>query len=116
MSRTTQTFGITLAAAAAILALQTSPAFSQSTANPPTGNAAANSPTSTQPQAMTPPNSADAGSTATSHAQRKANAKAARAKNKAELSKLEQNGYRPSAQEANYPNNIQNAEKKAGEQ
>jgi Domain of unknown function (DUF4148) len=33
---------------------------------------------------------------------------------KAELKKLEQNGYQPSATDAHYPQDIQNAEKKAG--
>ena len=46
-------------------------------------------------------------------AQRKAARKAARAKNTAELKKLESNGYQPSENESNYPQNLQNAEKKA---
>jgi hypothetical protein len=33
---------------------------------------------------------------------------------KAELKKLEQNGYQPSATDPHYPQDIQNAEKKAG--
>ncbi|HZZ11888.1 MAG TPA: DUF4148 domain-containing protein [Paraburkholderia sp.] len=32
---------------------------------------------------------------------------------KAELKKLEQNGYQPSSQDSHYPTDIQNAEKKA---
>jgi Domain of unknown function (DUF4148) len=36
-----------------------------------------------------------------------------RAANKAELKKLEQNGYQPHANDSNYPQDIQNAEKKA---
>jgi hypothetical protein len=46
-------------------------------------------------------------------AQRKADRKAARAKNTAELKTLEKNGYQPGADDPNYPQNIQNAEKKA---
>ena len=47
-------------------------------------------------------------------AQRKAARKAARAKNSAELKTLEQNGYKPGGeQETTYPQNIQDAEKKA---
>ncbi|AIO37738.1 DUF4148 domain-containing protein [Burkholderia sp. AU19243] len=48
-------------------------------------------------------------------AKRKAEHKAARAKNNAELKKLEDAGYKPSANDPNYPQNLQNAEKKAGE-
>lgn len=46
-------------------------------------------------------------------AQRKAARKQARAKNTAELKKLESNGYQPSQNDPNYPQNLQNAEKKA---
>jgi hypothetical protein len=46
-------------------------------------------------------------------AQRKAARKAARAKNNAELSTLEKNGYQPAGDQANYPQNIQAAEAKA---
>ena len=46
-------------------------------------------------------------------AQRKAEHKAARAKNTAELKKLEDAGYKPAANDPNYPQNLQNAEKKA---
>lgn len=46
-------------------------------------------------------------------AQRKAERKAARAKNSAELKKLEDNGYKPSANDPNYPQDLQNAEKRA---
>ena len=45
--------------------------------------------------------------------QRKAEHKAARAKNNAELKKLEDAGYKPAANDPNYPQNLQNAEKKA---
>lgn len=36
-----------------------------------------------------------------------------RASEKADLKKLEANGYKPEAQDANYPNDIQKAEKSA---
>ena len=48
-------------------------------------------------------------------AQLKAEHKAARAKNTAELKKLEDAGYKPAANDPNYPQNLQKAEKKAGE-
>ena len=46
-------------------------------------------------------------------AARKAARKQARAKNSAELKKLESNGYNPAQNDPNYPQNLQNAEKKA---
>ena len=49
-----------------------------------------------------------------SKADRKAARKQARAKKNAELKKLEDAGYQPSANDPNYPNNLQKAEKKAG--
>ncbi len=48
-------------------------------------------------------------------AQRKADRKATRAKNNAELGKLEKNGYKPEQDRADYPKNLQDAEKKSGE-
>lgn len=51
----------------------------------------------------------------TTKAERKAAHKQARAKKNAELKKLEANGYNPAAKDPNYPNDIQKAEKKAGE-
>ncbi|WP_118179738.1 DUF4148 domain-containing protein [Paraburkholderia phosphatilytica] len=50
----------------------------------------------------------------TTKAERKAARKQARAKKNAELKKLEANGYSPSRNDPNYPQNLQNAEKKAG--
>ncbi|WP_434667363.1 DUF4148 domain-containing protein [Paraburkholderia sp. A3BS-1L] len=47
-------------------------------------------------------------------AQHKAERKAARAKNHAELKKLEDAGYKPSQTDPNYPQNLQDAQKKAG--
>jgi hypothetical protein len=46
-------------------------------------------------------------------AQRKAARKAAREKKNAELKTLEKNGYKASGQQPNYPQDIQDAEKKA---
>ncbi|CAG9266678.1 conserved exported hypothetical protein [Paraburkholderia unamae] len=47
-------------------------------------------------------------------AQHKAERKAARAKNTAELKKLEDAGYKPAQIDPNYPQNLQDAQKKAG--
>lgn len=47
-------------------------------------------------------------------AQRKQARKEARAKKNAELKKLEDAGYKPAANDPNYPNDLQKAEKKAG--
>ena len=41
--------------------------------------------------------------------------KAARAKKNAELKALEKNGYQPGADLTSYPQNLQNAERKAGD-
>jgi hypothetical protein len=46
-------------------------------------------------------------------AQRKAERKEARAKNSAELKKLEAQGYRPGMNDPNYPQDLQDAQKKA---
>ena len=46
-------------------------------------------------------------------AQRKAAHKANRAKKNAELKTLEKNGYQPGSNQNNYPQNVQDAEKKA---
>jgi hypothetical protein len=51
------------------------------------------------------------GSKAAAKAQRKADRKAARTKNNAELSDLEKHGYQPGGDQANYPQNLQNAER-----
>jgi hypothetical protein len=47
-------------------------------------------------------------------AQRKQARKEARAKKNAELKKLEDAGYQPSRNDPNYPQDLQNAQKKAG--
>jgi len=49
-----------------------------------------------------------------SKAQRKQARKEARAKKNAELKKLEDAGYNPSRNDPNYPQDLQNAQKKAG--
>ena len=46
---------------------------------------------------------------------RKAAQKAARARNKAEIKKLENEGYQPGNNDPSYPDNLQNAEKKAAQ-
>lgn len=47
-------------------------------------------------------------------AQRKAARQQARAKKNAELKQLEENGYQPGRADPNYPQDLQNAQKKAG--
>ncbi|MFT4066456.1 hypothetical protein [Paraburkholderia sp.] len=47
-------------------------------------------------------------------AERKAARKQARAKKNAELKKLEDAGYQPAQNDPNYPNKLQDAQKKAG--
>ena len=63
-------------------------------------------------------NTAAAGAVASSatptKAQRKQARKEARAKKNAELKKLEDAGYRPGRDDPNYPQDLQNAQKKAG--
>jgi len=70
----------------------------------------------TAPVAMAQTAASDMGASATKQeqkAQRKAARKAARAKKNAELKDLEKNGYQPGGDQTNYPQNIQNAEKKS---
>jgi hypothetical protein len=55
-------------------------------------------------------------STASSKDVKKADRKAARAKKNAELSNLEKNGYNPGGEQTNYPQNIQNAQKRVDAQ
>ncbi|WP_175817256.1 DUF4148 domain-containing protein [Burkholderia diffusa] len=47
-------------------------------------------------------------------AERKAARKQARTQRRAEMKKLEDSGYSPAANDPNYPNSLQNAQKKAG--
>lgn len=94
---------LTLAAASAAFLLGTAaPSFAQTDASAPAAaDTAASQPlTKAQKKAQT-------------RAQHKADRKAARAKNRAELKKLEDNGYQPSQNDPNYPQNLQNAQKKA---
>jgi hypothetical protein len=91
-------------------------AFSQSTASPPTGASALTSPTSTQPEASMTNGKSSQTTTQAQSDTRKAGRKANRAQKNAELDKLEKNGYKPTANQSNYPDNIQNAEKKASGQ
>lgn len=96
---------LTLAAAtAAFLIGAAAPALAQTATNAP--DATAQAAAASQPLTK-------AEQRKQARAQRKAERKAARAKNSAELKKLEQNGYNPSVNDPNYPQNIQNAEKKA---
>jgi hypothetical protein len=72
----------------------------------------------TAPAAMAQTAASDMGASTTKQeqkAQRKAARKAARAKKNAELKELEKNGYQPGGDQTNYPQNIQNAQKKAAE-
>lgn len=109
MSRFNKPLRLVLVSAAAALVLPAMPAFSQAGGNSSGGNSAADS-------SSMQSDSTSGTSGATSRSARRANAKAAHAKNKAELGKLEKNGYKPTAQEPDYPNNIQNAEKKTNGQ
>ncbi|MFM0653540.1 hypothetical protein [Paraburkholderia sediminicola] len=72
------------------------------------GPASAQTPTQT-----TIASSAPAAQSAPTKAERKAARKQVRAKKNAELKKLEANGYSPSRNDPNYPQDLQNAEKKA---
>lgn len=71
----------------------TAPAFSQTASAPAAATAAS-------------------GTKAEQRAARKAARKANRAKKNAELKKLEQAGYNPAQNDVNYPQNLQNAQKK----
>ncbi|PCE30844.1 hypothetical protein [Burkholderia ubonensis] len=90
-----------VAAAAALLIGGTAPAFAQASASEPAAQAQ-------------DAKAAKAQARKEARAKHKAERKAARAKNNAELKKLEDAGYKPSANDPNYPQNLQDAEKKAG--
>ena len=94
---------------AAILAttclMQAAPAFSQSTADSTTGQAAQTSPTST-PRGASPTTPAE------QRASNKAARKANRARKNAELKNLERNGYNPATGDNTYPESVLDAEKK----
>ena len=95
---------LTLAAAtAAFLISVAAPAFAQTEASAPAA--------ATASQPLTKEQKAQA--KAQAKAQRKAERKEARAKNNAELKKLEDAGYKPALNDPNYPQNLQDAQKKA---
>ncbi|WP_321927366.1 DUF4148 domain-containing protein [Paraburkholderia guartelaensis] len=95
---------LTLAAAtAAFLIGVAAPAFAQTEASAPAA--------ATASQPLTKEQKAQA--KAQAKAQRKAERKEARAKNNAELKKLEDAGYKPALNDPNYPQNLQDAQKKA---
>ncbi|KWK67616.1 hypothetical protein [Burkholderia ubonensis] len=95
-----QTRRLTLvAAAAALLIGGAAPAYAQAPASEPAAQDA---------------KAAKAQARKEARAKHKAERKAARAKNNAELKKLEDAGYKPAANDPNYPQNLQDAEKKAG--
>ncbi|WP_395065734.1 DUF4148 domain-containing protein [Paraburkholderia silvatlantica] len=97
---------LTLAAAtAAFLIGVATPVFAQTEASAPAAAAAMAS------QPLTKEQKAQA--KAQAKAQRKAARKQARAKNNAELKKLEDAGYKPALNDPNYPQNLQDAQKKA---
>ncbi|MDR5856504.1 DUF4148 domain-containing protein [Caballeronia sp. LZ062] len=60
---------------------------------------------------VTPAHAQDAGAS-TPKQVKKAERKAARAKKDAELSDLEKNGYSPSGEQTDYPQNLQNAQRR----
>jgi hypothetical protein len=97
---------LTLAAAtAAFLLGTTAPVFAQDASAPAaTAPAMASAPTAKEQKAAAKKQA---------RAQRKAERKAARAKNNAELKKLEDAGYKPANNDPNYPQNLQDAQKKA---
>ncbi|MGN7983713.1 DUF4148 domain-containing protein [Burkholderia sp. 22313] len=93
---------LTLAAtAAAFLFGSAAPVFAQTDASAPAASAAQDA------------KAAKREAHKAARAKRKAEHKAARAKNNAELKKLEDAGYKPAANDPNYPQNLQNAQKKA---
>ncbi|KVC87065.1 hypothetical protein [Burkholderia ubonensis] len=97
-----QTRRLTLvAAAAALLIGGVPPAYAQAPASEPAAQAQ-------------DAKAAKAQARKEARAKHKAERKAARAKNNAELKKLEDAGYKPAANDPNYPQNLQDAEKKAG--
>ncbi|RQS63386.1 DUF4148 domain-containing protein [Burkholderia sp. Bp8963] len=92
-----------VAAAAAFLIGGTASSFAQTTASEPATQDAKAAAKAAKSQARKE-----------ARAQHKAERKAARAKNTAELKKLEDAGYKPAVNDPNYPQNLQDAEKKAG--
>ncbi|MCP3720414.1 DUF4148 domain-containing protein [Paraburkholderia sp. CNPSo 3281] len=93
------------AATAALLIGAAVPALAQTEASAPAAAQAAASQPLTKEQKKQ--------AKAQAKAQRKAERKEARAKNAAELKKLEDAGYKPAQTDPNYPQNLQDAQKKA---
>jgi hypothetical protein len=91
-------------AVAALAAGTASGAFAQDNAQPDT----------TQNGAAVQPANPASQTKAQRKAARKQARKEARAKRNAELKQLEQNGYEPGRDDPNYPQNLQNAQRKAG--
>ncbi|WP_454805651.1 DUF4148 domain-containing protein [Paraburkholderia fungorum] len=89
-------------ATAAFLISGAAPVFAQASAGEP----------ATQETTLTP-KQAKAQARKEARAKRKAERKEARAKNSADLKRLEDAGYKPGVPDPNYPQNLQNAEKKA---
>jgi hypothetical protein len=97
---------LTLAATTvAFLIGAVAPALAQTEASAPAGTQTAASQPLTKEQKKQ--------AKAQAKAQHKAERKAARAKNNAELKKLEDAGYKPAQSDPNYPQNLQDAQKKA---
>ena len=86
---------------AAFLLGAISPAFAQTEASAPSASETKAAAKAAKKQAR-----------AQARAQHKAERKAARAKNAAELKRLEDAGYKPAANDPNYPQNLQDAQKK----
>ncbi|CAG9240224.1 conserved exported hypothetical protein [Paraburkholderia tropica] len=102
---------LTFAAALAAFALGvTAPAFAQDASAPAATEAA---PAASAPLTKEQKAQQHKEQKAQQKAQHKAERKAARAKNNAELKKLEDAGYKPANNDPNYPQNIQDAQKKA---
>ncbi|MGA3249775.1 MAG: DUF4148 domain-containing protein [Paraburkholderia sp.] len=91
-----------LLASTALIIGSTAPAFAQSGGGGSANGSTADAATSASAPAKT------------TKAERKAARKQARAKKNAELKKLEDAGYHPSQNDPNYPQDLQNAQKKAG--
>jgi Domain of unknown function (DUF4148) len=94
-----------LLASVVLSAASAAPAFAQSGGGGGGGPAGDNSDTAKADTGARP---------ATTKAERKAARKQARDKKNAELKQLEAHGYKPSRNATNYPDDIQDAQKKAG--
>ncbi|CAN0620785.1 conserved exported protein of unknown function [Burkholderia multivorans] len=102
----------TLATATAVFLIGgTAPVLAQTAASAPVVSATSATPGA--PDAKAAARAAKKQARAEARAKRKAERKAARAKNAAELKRLEDAGYRPPTNDPNYPERLQDAEKKA---